>query len=134
MAEATPLETVKAVYAAFGRGDVPGVLEHWSDDATLEWYGPEAIAFAGTWRGRAGAQEWLTLVTSTIEFHAWEPREFYTQGDTVVVLGYEKGTIRRTGRVYEQQWTQAFTVRDAAVVRYRQFADTAAVAAAVEEA
>jgi ketosteroid isomerase-like protein len=134
MPEASNLETVRAVYAAFDRGDLPGVLDLWSDEATLEWYGPAENPFAGIWRGRAGAQEWLTLVATKIDFHASERREFYAQGDTVVVVGYEKGTMRPTGRVYEQQWVQLFTLRDGAVVRFRQFADTAAVAAAVAEA
>ena len=134
MPEASNLETVRAVYAAFDRGDLPGVLDLWSDEATLEWYGAETIPYAGTWRGRAGAQEWLTLVATTIDFHTSERREFYAQGDTVVVVGFEKGTIRSTGRVYEQQWVSLFTLRDGAVVRYRQFPDTAAVAAAVAEA
>lgn len=132
MPDTSNLETVKAVYAAFHRGDLPGVLDLWSDEATLEWYGPAENPFAGTWRGRAGAQEWLTLVATSIEFHESENREFYADGDTVIVVGYEKGTIRSTGRVYEQQWVSLFTLHDGAVVRFRQFADTAAVAAALE--
>lgn len=132
MPKMSNLETVKAVYEAFGRGDVPAILELWSDEATLEWFGPEEIPYAGTWRGRAGAKEWLTLVLETIEFHVSEAREFYAEGDTVIVLGFEKGTFSSSGRDYQQQWAQIWTVRDGAVVRYRQFADTAAVAASLE--
>ncbi len=132
MPDTSNLETVKAVYAAFHRGDLPGVVGFWSDEGTLEYYGPEAFPFAGTWRGRAGAQEWITLVATTIEFQALESREYYAQGDTVVVLGYEKGTIRRTGRVYEREWVHVFTLRDGAIVRHRLYGDTTAVTAALE--
>ena len=34
------------------------------------------------------------------------------------MVGYEKGTIRSTGRVYEQQWVQLLPLRDDPVVRY----------------
>ena len=132
MSEANPIDTVKGVYDAFTRGDLASVIEVWGDEATLEWFGAEEIPYAGTWHGKDGAEEWLTLVTETIEFHTFDPREFYQQGDTVVVLGYEKGTFRASGRTYEQQWIQFWKIQNGSVVRYRQFGDTLAVAKALE--
>ena len=38
------IETVQKIYAAFGRGDVPGVLEHISDD--LVGFGVVADTFS----------------------------------------------------------------------------------------
>lgn len=68
------------------------MLDLCSDDATLERYGSGEHPFADIWRGRAGAQEWLTQIATTIEFQASERREFYAQDHTVIVVGYEKGT------------------------------------------
>lgn len=134
MHEERNLEVVKDVYAAFGRGDLPGVSEALADDVQWRWYGPSSIPFAGSWDGRARATEWLTMVASMLDFHAWEQREFYAQGDTVVVLGYEDATVKATGQRYEQQWVHFFTVQGDQVMRFRQFSDTAAIAAAYEGA
>ena len=130
MHEERNLEVVKGIYAAFGRGDLPGVTDALAEDVEWRWYGPSSIPFEGSWDGRAGATEWLSMVASMLEFHAWEQREFYAQGDTVVVLGYEEVTVKATDRRYEQQWVQFLTLRDGKIVRFRQFSDTAAIAAA----
>jgi ketosteroid isomerase-like protein len=54
------------------------------------------------------------------------------QGDTVVVLGHEKGRFRPTGRDYELHWVQFFTFRDGKLARFRELADTAAFLDAVK--
>ena len=48
----------------------------------------------------------------------------------MVVLGQSKGRIKATSRTFEVQWAMAFTIRDGKVSKFREYTDTAALAAA----
>ena len=42
---------VKAIYEAFGRGDVPAILSELAADVSWEFEGPSQIPYTGTRRG-----------------------------------------------------------------------------------
>ena len=48
----------------------------------------------------------------------------------MVVLGQSKGRIKATSRTFDVQWAMAFTIRDGKVSKFREYTDTAALAAA----
>ena len=122
------VETVQGIYAAFGRGDLPAVLNAFSDD--VEWMvtGPPETSYAGTRRGRAQVVQFFTVLSQTVDIQQFEPREFIAQGDQVVVVGFERLKIRSTGRIAENHWVMIFTLRNGHVARFREYDDSAAVA------
>ena len=130
MSEQTNVAVVQQAYEAFGRGDVPGVLDLLTEDVVWTLQSPSTIPFAGTHRGREGIAEFFSLVGEALEFELFEPREFVAQGDTVVVLGYERSLARATGRPLEQEWAHVYTLRDGKIATGRFFEDTAAEVAA----
>ncbi len=130
MSDQTNLAVVQQAYAAFGRGDIPGVLDLLTDDVVWTLQGPSTIPFAGTRRGREGVAEFFSLVGETLEFEQFEPREFVVQGDMVAVLGYERSLIKPTGRTLEQEWAHVYTLRDGKIAKFRAFEDTAALVVA----
>src|SRR5919199_1815223 len=131
MNERTKVGVVQQAYEAFGRGDIPAVLDLLTDDVEWTLQGPSVIPFAGTFRGREGIGEFFSVLDETLEFEQFEPREFVAQGDTVVVLGYERSVAKTTGRSYEQEWAHVYTLRDGKIATGRFFEDTAAEAAAI---
>jgi ketosteroid isomerase-like protein len=38
--------------------------------------------------------------------------EFVTENDTVVVFGFESGTVKTTGDPFRNEWAQKYVVRD----------------------
>jgi uncharacterized protein len=136
MSEQANEAVVRGIYDSFLRGDLPAVLEALTEDVEWSWYGPGELPFAGTWTGREAVAKWFGVIADTVEFRHFNPTdfEFVAQGETVVVLGYEQDTARRTGRQFDQQWVQFLTIRDGKVARFRQFPDTAAVDAAFASA
>ena len=125
------VEVVRGTYEAFGRGDIPALLELLTEDVEWTLQGPPEIPFAGTARGRAAVAAFFARVAETIEFLRFEPRQFVARGDTVVVLGYERNRIKSTGRTFEQEWAHTYTLRDGKIARGRFFEDTAAYVAAL---
>lgn len=130
MSEKTNLAIMKDAYAAFARGDIAAVMSVEDPDTELEIAGPKAIPWAGTFRGHDGARKYFAAIEAHADFEAFEPHTFLAQGDTVVVLGFEKVRAKRTGRSYENHWVHAFTLANGKIIRFREYCDTATVASA----
>lgn len=80
------VETVQAIYAAFGSGDVAGVLAHLADDVAwdqdtpswgLPWYEPRA--------GRDAVAGFFAALAENVELTRFEPQGFLAGGDQVAV-------------------------------------------------
>ncbi len=121
---------VRSIFEAFGRGDIPGVLGHVSEDVTWTAPGPEGVPYFGDRRGHAGATEFFVQLGSNVEFEKFEVREFIAEGDSVVVTGRERGRVKATGKTYEMDWVLLFKVRGGKVTHFHCYDNTAAVAAA----
>lgn len=130
MKERENTETVKLMYAAFGRGDKATLVEGFADDVEWQIAGPAAIPICGSRHGREQVAQFFTVLAETLETQQFEPRQFIAQDDMVVVLGHERHRAKSTGRSYEGEWVQVFTLRDGKVVKYREYFDTAAALAA----
>jgi ketosteroid isomerase-like protein len=125
------IDVIKAIYAAFATGDVPGVLGGLSPDIVWNeaenfpyadhspYVGPDAVAagvFArcvSEWDGFAVAMD-----------------DLLDAGDRVVALGRYGGTYKATGRAMNPQVVHVWTLADGKAVRFQQYADTLAVARA----
>jgi hypothetical protein len=126
------VQTVQEAYAAFGRGDVPGILALLDDG--IEWHGVKgaegAAPHAGQRRGKDAVREFFTLVAQTTDFHRFEPREFIDGGDQVAVIGYYEATVKSTGRRVACDWVMVYSFAGGKVTRFREFTDSAQVVAA----
>jgi uncharacterized protein len=133
MGENTNLNIIKEAYAAFGRGDIAAVLSVQAPNVELEYAGPKQIPWAGSFRGLDGAKKFFAAVEAEAEIVSFEPHTFLADGDRVVVLGFEKLRSKRTGRLYEAHWAHSYTLSNGKIIKFREYSDTAAVAAAFSE-
>ncbi len=127
MSEQQNLDLVRRGYEAFGRGDIPGLLELLDEQVVWRTPGPADLPTAGERRGRAGAQEFFQKLMAMVEFLQFEPREFLTHGDLVVVLGDAKTRVLLTGRTVADQWVHIFPARDGRIVQFEERADLSAL-------
>ena len=130
MSEQQNLELVRQGYAAFGRGDIEGIVKLLDSHVSWVTPGPEDVPTAGTRRGHAAVRQFFATLLSTFDITSFEPRDFLTQGDKVVVLGNSAEGPRGTGRTVDFRWVHIFTVRNGLVVSFEERAD---VSALVEE-
>lgn len=122
---------IQDIYAAFGRGDVPAILESLTSDVTWEMVGrPKDFPNFGP---RAGVDEvagFFATIGETEEFDAFEPRAFHAAGDRVFVEGHAAGRLKATGKPVVTDWLHVFTLRGGRVAGFREFLDTAQYAEA----
>jgi hypothetical protein len=121
------VQLVKSGYAAFGRGDIAGLLALLTED--VEWNSPgTGLPLAGTYLGREGVANFFHKLAAEAEILDFQPREFVADGDRVLVVGWQRGKIRATNRPYETDWVMSFTIRDGQIAIFREYADTKALA------
>jgi len=133
MGTAESLQIVKDGFAAFGRGDLAGLLALMADDVVWEIPG-QGLPLAGTYRGREGVASFFHKLGEQTEIVDFQAREFVADGDRVLVVGWERVKVRATGRAVDLDWVMAFTVRNGKVVAYRQYSDTKAMSDAYASA
>jgi uncharacterized protein len=125
------VQIVKDAYAAFGRGDIQGLLALFAED--IEWITPgEGLPLSGTYRGLAEVAGFFQKIPEMVEISFLEPREFVAQGDRVLVVGFDRGRVKATNGTFEEHWVMAFTVRNGKVTNVREYIDTLAVARGFE--
>jgi len=115
------LEVVKDVYGRFAKGDIDGFLNLCADH--IEWVvnGPANLEKCNAFKGRRGVREFLNILAGSWEFSSFTPQQFFTEGQTVVVLGEETGKDKSSGIGFENRWAHVFDVRGEQIVRFREF-------------
>lgn len=134
MSEHENLQIVRDTYAAFGRGDIPALLEH--VDEYVEWEAVIGAAphvpTAGKRVGKNMVKEFFQILGETVEFDVFEAEEFVAQDNLVVVLGRYSGRAKGTGRAFAERWAMAMTVQHGKIVRFREYVSTSAIDAAFD--
>ncbi len=122
---ATSTELVQSLFAAFGRGDIPFILAHLSPDCRWVATG-EGLPYAGVYTGPAGAGEFFTRLAASEDITRFEPREYFVNGDDVIVLGFEECRVKSNGKTASTNWAMLFRVRGGLVTYWENFIDTSA--------
>jgi len=90
------VESSRAAYEAFARGDIEAAFADLRDDCVF--HGNSAgMPAGGDYRGREEiVGKWLPELVSTFEGFEVRPTTFLEAGDHVVVLGEDHATVRGT--------------------------------------
>jgi hypothetical protein len=120
-----PVETVRAFYAALGKGDAPTALGLMADD--IEWNTMWHYKVLGRGPQKVAEGLLMPLMKEWSEFRM-DPTEFIAQGDSVVSLGRFLATHGATGKRVDAGYAHVWTVKAGRIVRFRQYIDTLAVA------
>lgn len=117
------MEIVREMYAAFNEGDAATVLGHM--DARVEWTEPDGSPYAGTFVGPdAVAENVFARLATELEGYEVLPERFVDGGDTVVVLGTNRGTARATGTPFDIPFAHVCEFEGGKLTRFVDYADT----------
>jgi uncharacterized protein len=122
---------IRRMYDAYSKGDIDAVLANMTDDFT--WYAPGAAPFAGQRRGREEMRAFFAESLRWVQMDQFDVDDVLADGDKVVVLGRQRGTVRETGRHFETRWAHVYTLRGGKAATGEVFTDTHAVASAFGE-
>jgi ketosteroid isomerase-like protein len=120
------IETVQAIYAAFGAGNIPAILGHLADDVEWEYgQGTTDVPWLQSRKGRDAVGGFFEAL-GALEFHAFEVHGLLDGGATVAALVNADFTVRATGqRVAERDEIHLWRFGpDGKVTSFRHGADT----------
>ena len=128
MQEAQNIKVVQEAYAAFGRGDVQGILDRLADEVIWKGvYGAASyVPTSGERRGKAAVATFFKQVAETVKFSQFDPKEFVATGDKVVALGHYRATTS-IGKNFEADFAMVFTLTNGKVSHFQEFTDSAAI-------
>jgi len=124
-------EIVQQFYESLGKGDIQTALSLLSED--VEWIIPfprEIISHGGTWYGKNGVEQFLSLLNQNLEFQQSELKDFIAQNNKVAVVGNYQLMAKKTGKVYELNNVMIWTIENGKLKQFREYADTAVAVAA----
>jgi ketosteroid isomerase-like protein len=126
------IDTVQAMYGAFGRGDIPAILEQMADDVSWEaWEVENTAQDAGVpWvrprSGRDGVTEFFQEIGEGLEFHDFEPVNLLEGGNQVAATIRIDFTVKATGERRQDEEIHLWTFgSDGKVTGMRHYLDTA---------
>ena len=123
----TPLKTVQTVYEAFGRGDIPALLDQLTDDVEWTFDGSTGDAYMRTARGQEDVMRWFAQVMAVDGIQAFEPRQMLAGPDHVTVIGWERTQALPAGGIFESSWIHVWQLRGDRIARFFGMLDSAAV-------
>ena len=123
---------VRALYEAFGKGDIPGVLGKF--DQKIEWREAENFIYAdrNPYIGANAILEgvFLRFVSEWTDFTV-SPESILDAGEQVVTLGTYSCTHKKTGKSVRAQMVHVWNFVDGKAVKFQQYTDTKQFADAV---
>jgi ketosteroid isomerase-like protein len=88
--------------------------------------------YSGTHNRSGSVADFFQKTNANVGIEAVEPREFVAEADRVLVIGWSRGRVKSTGRMFQNHSVAAFTIRGGKIARFEEYADTQALAAAHE--
>jgi ketosteroid isomerase-like protein len=126
------IETMQQIYEAFGRGDVPAILDHVADDVRWEqWPNGNAaqaadVPYMRARNGREEAAKFFQDIQDDFEMNSFKPHTFLEgDGNLAVVIEVDL-TVRSTGkRVQDEEIHLVEFDSDGKLSALRHLLDTA---------
>ena len=106
------VETVQAIYEAFGQGDIPAILDRLAEDVEWDLDAPSyGIPIYEPGVGREHAARFFEAL-GDLEFKRFEPTNFLSGGDQVAVPINIEVTVKATGKTAEALEIHLWTFGD----------------------
>lgn len=110
------LATVKRMFAAFDAGDLDALIETVHPDSRWVYFGANPRLSNAEFSGHDRVRSFFERILRRLDISSFAPREYVVQGNTVVVIGSETGTIKATGEAFHNEWVQKYVVENGLIV------------------
>jgi ketosteroid isomerase-like protein len=134
MANPDHVQAVKSLYAAFQSGDTSAFLALLTDDVVFTMPEMPGVPLRTEYRGKDGVVQFLADRVPVLRYTLFEPHKFFSDQDTVLVLGETGGEVIRSGREFRYRWVQLFEFAPGNLIRrFHEFLDTNVLVSAFSE-
>jgi ketosteroid isomerase-like protein len=121
----TNTEIVQQAFADFGNGNIAGILNECTNDAVWATWNNAVLPYAKTFNGKAGIGEFFGALAATLDYTAFEPKEFYAVDNKVFAKVYQAAIVKATGKSYGHDCMMEFTFRNGKMSHFFAYVDIA---------
>lgn len=118
------VQIIKEAFGNFLNGNIPAIINICADDVAWGGYKVPDVPFAGMFYGKEGVQDFFKRLAENVDFSYFEPKEFFSQGDDVFVLGHNTGTAKTTGLSFDHGWCMHFRMQGGKLKNYFAYLDS----------
>jgi hypothetical protein len=123
MSEPNNALRVEAIFDAFGRGDIPYILDQLADDVRWIAHLEPIVPWAGDYSGKDTVPAYFQALVSSVEVTGHAVNRLVAQDDTVVAIGEVSFRPGTTGKESSSSWVYVWKLRDGKVCSYDQYND-----------
>ncbi len=120
------IKPVEHFFAAFGKGDLDGLLDTMHPDVKIEVEGPASIPHYRTYNGKDGARSFIQDLGSNLQTQQFEVQSLLGDENVVMAAGVFKHVVISTGKVFQSSWALRCEIKDDKIAHYRFYENTAA--------
>jgi uncharacterized protein len=129
------INTVKDLYSAINRRDFPAILSYL--DENIDWQSPatstmvKEIFWSKPRHGKGEVSAFFNEVRGKLTLDEMSYTTIIADGDCVVAEGTMRGSVNSTGCFFRANFAMVFTLRNGKIVHFRNYYDSAEIAAAL---
>ena len=90
-------------------------------DSRWTYVGANPRPAKGVYVGRDGVRKFFENILRNLTISAFHTREFVRKDDTVVILGFESGTVNATGNSFRNEWAQKYVVHNGLITEMEEY-------------
>ena len=117
------LLVIQNAFENFLKGNIAGITDACTDDIVWSAYHHPVVPYSGEYHGKKGVGDFFATLASTTDYTAFETKEFYADGDTVLVKAYHEAIVKATGKKFGHDFLMQFKLRNGKVAYYFAFID-----------
>lgn len=127
----SPLEAVQQIYANFGKGDVPAIIDQMAEKVQWEQWADNRAQKAGVpylkaQQGKAGVMEFFQVLGKTLKITEFNVLDLMQSGHQVAAEVVLKAEVIATGKLVLEEEMHLWTLNEEGkVTRFRHYLDTA---------
>jgi uncharacterized protein len=110
---------IAGLYAAFGRGDVAGVLSGIGEE--IEWHSPQNLPHGGDFNGRDAVGRFFQGIGEHWESLEVDLEDLLSRDDRVVAIARAHGRLKPTGEEFEYSAVHVWRLSGDTPVRFDEY-------------
>lgn len=121
------LKLVKHVMEELIRGNPEPILAAITEDAVIKAVIPEGTPISGEFFGREGFLQYLQNLNEVMEIVEMQTRDYTASKEHVVIIGFERARVRRTGKMLECDVATVIGIANGKIISVVALADMSAI-------
>jgi ketosteroid isomerase-like protein len=121
MSTDNPVAVVQRMLEAFQDRDLDRLVETVHPDSRWTYVGANPRPAKGVYVGRDGVRNFFENIIRNLTITIFNAREFVTEANSVVIFGFESGTVNATGNLFRNEWAQKYVIQNGLITEMEEY-------------